>query len=252
MVQNEPTPVTIIVPCYNEEAGLHQLADSLTSFIGRCEGTYQVSLVIVDDGSTDNTWDLLQSLFGHQPFCRLVRFDSNRGISAALAHGSSVAETDIICTMDSDCTYDPGLFIEMIPLLQGNVGMVTASPYHRDGRTEQVSAARLLLSKGLSVLYRLVLYQKIATYTCCFRVYHRSALQAVKAKTSGFIGIAELAARLDHAGYGIVEYPAVLKSRRYGVSKMRTIETILGHLKLLAQFGWARMVNPRPPMQIQP
>lgn len=217
----------------------------------RYGSAYQFSLVIVDDGSTDNTRALLQSLFGGQAFCQLIRFDSNRGISAALAHGSSVAASDIICTMDSDCTYDPELFVEMIPLLQGDVCMVTASPYHRDGGTHHVSSMRLLLSRGLSILYRLVLYQNLATYTSCFRVYHRSALQAVEVNHRGFVGIAELAARLDHAGYKIVEYPAVLESRRSGVSKMRMIETIVGHLSLLAQLGWARMVNSRRPMRLR-
>ena len=215
--------------------------------MGRYGSIYEFSLVIIDDGSTDNTWALLQSVFGGQAFCQLIRFDSNRGISAALVHGSSVATTDIICTMDSDCTYDPELFIKMIPLLQGDVCMVTASPYHRDGGTRHVSPLRLLLSRGLSILYQLVLYQNLATYTSCFRVYLRSALLSIEVNHRGFVGIAEMAARLDHAGFRIVEYPAILESRRFGVSKMRTVDTILGHLGLLAQLAWARLVNlPRP------
>ncbi len=252
MTPTEQISATLVVPCYNEEPGLHRLEERISSLVKRYGSIYEFSLVIIDDGSTDNTWALLQSLFGGQAFCRLIRFDSNRGISAALAHGSSVAATDIICTMDSDCTYDPELFIEMIPLLQDDVCMVTASPYHRDGGTRHVSPVRLLLSRGLSILYQLVLYQNLATYTSCFRVYHRSALLAVEVNHRGFVGIAEIAARLDHAGFRIVEYPAILESRRSGVSKMRTFETILGHLGLLAELAWARLVNSRPPIGMRP
>jgi len=252
MTPPERLSATIIVPCYNEEPGLHHLQERLDSLMNRYGSIYEFSLVIIDDGSTDNTWALLQSLFGGRAFCRLIRFDSNRGISAALAHGSSVATTDIICTMDSDCTYDPELFIEMIPLLQGDVCMVTASPYHHDGGTRHVTPMRLLLSRGLSILYQLVLYQNLATYTSCFRVYHRSALLSVEVHHQGFVGIAEIAARLDHAGFRIAEHPAILESRRSGVSKMRTVETILGHLGLLARLAWARLVTLRRPRRMRP
>lgn len=247
MLPPEPLPVTIVVPCYNEEAGLHRLARRLAALIEHCRDRYRFSVIIVDDASTDDTWARLQSFFGHEPHCGLVRLDRNRGISAALTHGASLADTEIICTMDSDCTYDPELFVDMIPLLRGDVCMVTASPYHRDGGTQHVSAGRLLLSRGLSLLYRLVSYQKLATYTCCFRVYRRSSLASIEVGHDGFAGIAELAVRLDHAGRRIAEQPAVLKARCYGVSKMRIVENVLAHLGLLARLGWERWAGPKRP-----
>jgi len=248
MKQLPTQSVAIVVPCFNEQDGLPMLADRIDCLTERFGSDYDFSFVFVDDGSTDDTWTVLQSLFGAKQHCYLVRHDKNSGINAAISSGAARLDVDIICTMDSDCSYDPMMFGEMIPLLSDGVSVVTASPYHRDGRTEDVSAFRLLLSRGASILYRFVFHQKLATYTSCFRVYRRSALTAVHTEHRGFIGIAEVLARLDHAGYRIIEYPAVLRSRRHGASKLRLPRTIAGHLGLMTTLAFAKYfgrVQPR-------
>ena len=231
---------TIVVPCHNESLGLENLAARLEVLFDRCKDCYRFDAVIVDDGSTDDTWAIMQSLFGDHPAFRLLRLEAIRGIWAATAQGAALPGPDIVCTMDSDCSYDPILFAEMIPLLEGNVAMVTASPHHPEGEVRDVPWLRLLLSRGLSKLYRLVLRQKLSTYTSCFRVYQRSAIRAVEVREPGFVGIAEIAARLDQAGHRIVEFPAPLARRRYGVSKLRTVATIFGHLRLLMSLSLDR------------
>ena len=123
----------------------------------------------------------------------------------------------------------------MIPRLEEGVDLVTASPYHRNGRVLNVPAWRLSLSKGLSFLYRRVLHNKLATYTACFRVYRRSAVENLEVREGGFLGVAETLGRLDLAGARVVEHPAVLEVRMLGYSKMKVMRTILGHLRLLVR-----------------
>ena len=113
--------------------------------------------------------------------------------------------------------------------------MVTASPYHKDGGVRNVPEWRLFLSKGASFLYRRALRSKLDTYTSCFRVYRRSSVVDLKLGETGFLGVAELLGRLDLTGGKIVEYPAVLEVRLFGISKMKTARTIFGHLKLLSR-----------------
>jgi hypothetical protein len=110
--------------------------------------------------------------------------------------------------MDCDCTYDPHELAKMIPLLADGVDMVTASPYHEQGAVRNVPEWRLALSKTLSRCYRVVLHQRLATYTSCFRVYRRSALTGLTLRHEGFLGVAEMLGRLDLRGSRIVEYPA--------------------------------------------
>jgi hypothetical protein len=131
----------------------------------------------------------------------------------------------------------------MIPQLQGDVAMVTASPYHKEGRVLNVPAWRLSLSKGLSFLYRRVLNNRLATYTACFRVYRRSAVADLKLHHGGFLGVAETLARLDLGGAEVIEQPAVLEVRILGYSKMKILKTVRGHLGLLLEVATERWLG---------
>ncbi|MCY7376968.1 MAG: hypothetical protein LH472_13495 [Pyrinomonadaceae bacterium] len=112
--------------------------------------------------------------------------------------------------------------------------MVTASPYHKNGGVRNVPEWRLFLSKGASFLYRRVLRSKLDTYTSCFRVYRRSSVVNLPMTETGFLGVAEMLGRLDLSGGKIIEYPATLEVRLFGFSKMKTLRTVFGHLKLLS------------------
>ena len=132
----------------------------------------------------------------------------------------------------------------MIPLLTDGVDVVTASPYHPQGSVKNVARWRLFLSKGLSKLYRLVLRQKLYTYTSCFRVYRRQAAASIPIERGGFFGVTEMLGRLDLSGHRIVEFPATLEARILGRSKMKVLHTIVGHLSLLGQLIWLRLQRP--------
>jgi hypothetical protein len=162
-------------------------------------------------------------------------------VAAAILSGIGRAETEIVCSMDCDCTYDPHQLRSLIPMLTDGVDMVTASPYHREGLVRNVPRWRLFLSKSLSSMYRLVLHHRLATYTSCFRVYRRNAMLGLQVREGGFLGVAEMLGRLDLQGGRIVECPAVLEARLLGHSKMKTLRTILGHLRLLIRLGFARL-----------
>lgn len=233
--------VTVVVPCFNEELILPYLANTLRSVERALDAAYDLRFIFVDDGSTDATWASLQDLFGARPDCTVLRHRSNQGVAAAILTGIRDASTEIVCSIDCDCTYDPHQLGRLIPLLVPGVDMVTASPYHREGLVRNVPRWRLFLSKSLSALYRLVLTQQLATYTSCFRVYRRSALDGLKVHATGFLGVAEMLGRLDLAGARIVECPAVLEVRLLGRSKMKTIRTIAGHLRLLVKLVALRM-----------
>ncbi len=135
----------------------------------------------------------------------------------------------------------------MIPLLAEGVHLVTASPYHPDGKVRNVPGWRLFLSKSLSRLYRIVLHQQLFTYTSCFRVYRKSTAVAVDVQRPGFLGIAELLARVDLDGGRVVEYPTTLESRVLGRSKMKVVRTILGHVGLLTDILRLRVLGRAAP-----
>ncbi len=236
-------PITIVVPCFNEELILPYLAKTLKNVERSIRDRYDLRFIFVDDGSVDGTWAALRQIFGDRKDCIVERHATNEGVAAAILTGIDRAETEVVCSIDCDCTYDPLQLENLLPLLTDDVDMVTGSPYHSDGEVRNVPGWRLFLSKTLSEMYGFVLHQKLATYTSCFRVYRKSSVEELHIREGGFLGVAEMLGRLDLGGGCIVECPAVLEVRLLGRSKMKTLRTILGHLRLLARFGIMRLAG---------
>lgn len=237
------TDVTIVIPCYNEESSLPYLANTLNSVTAALSAQYTTKILFVDDCSTDKTYDVLQVLFGNDPTIDVVRHEVNRGVSAAILTGLAASKTEVVCSMDCDCSYDPHELVNMLPLLTENVSMVTASPYHRDGLVKNVPGWRLVLSRGLSAIYQRLLKQELATWTSCFRVYRRSQILDLPLKENGFLGTAELSAQLILNQRPIAEHPATLEVRLFGLSKMKTVKAIVSHLRLLTRIATSRFLG---------
>jgi dolichol-phosphate mannosyltransferase len=91
-----------------------------------------------------------------------------------------------------------------------------------------------------------VLHQKLATYTSCFRIYRRSSALRVPLAHGGFLGVAEFVGRLDLSGGRIVEYPTVLHVRVLGTSKMKILRVIAGHLGLVLRLAGQRITGRAP------
>ncbi len=245
------TPVSIVIPCYNEQESLPYLAKTLTSVESRLNDIgFTSELIFVDDRSQDDTLNVMHSLFGDRKNIQILQHEVNKGVAGGIMTGIRAARTELVCSIDCDCTFDPHELAKMIPLMKPDVDMVTASPYHKDGGVQNVPGWRLLLSKGASVLYRRVLRTKIASYTSCFRVFRRSSMVNINPTAPGFHGVPEMLGLLDLDGGKIVEFPTVLAVRLFGASKMNTLKTIVGTVKLLSHlamlrfFGKSRTIQP--------
>ena len=142
---------------------------------------YKIHFVLVDDAAPTTPGIWLPSNFARVPDCSMVRHPRK---SAAwprrLMTGIRSAPTEIVCSIDCDCSYDPSTLARMIPLIE-NADMVTASPYHPQGSVRNVPGWRLVLSKTLSRMYSGVLSERIHTFTSCCRVYRKSAVARPRA-----------------------------------------------------------------------
>ncbi len=241
-IQIPKSKISVVIPCYNESDALNYLSRTLKSVEEELnENGFEPNFIFVDDKSTDDTFDKLNKLFGDKNNFRILQHYENQGVAAGIMTGIKAAETEIVCSMDCDCTYDPHELVKMIPLLTDEIAMVTASPYHKKGGVRNVPEWRLFLSKGASWLYRRALNAKLSTYTSCFRVYRRTAMLDLDIKEKGFLGVAEMLGKLDLKGGKIIEYPAILEVRLFGISKMKTVRTVFGHLKLLSRLSNQRL-----------
>lgn len=222
----------IIVPLKDEATGIESLFTELRTVRERLADVAACEFVCVDDGSTDDTWRMLQRLQPTLPGTMLARHERNRGVAAAIRTGLLITDAELCASIDGDLSYDP---LELRPMLAqlATADLVTASPYHPRGGVRNVPAWRLRLSRSLSWAYRWLLSSPVHTWTACFRVYRRSAVLDLPLKHEGFLGTAELLVRLLRRGGRVSEHPCTLEARLFGVSKMKVLRTIRGHLGLL-------------------
>ncbi len=233
-------PVTVVVPVHNEQGGIEYLLRAMAKAAAALAPRHELRLLVVDDGSTDGTWDELEQAARAHPGLALVRHERNRGVGAAILTGIRAASTELVASVDCDCSYDPVELAAMLPMLE-RADLVTASPYHPQGRVANVPSWRLFLSRSLSRLYQRELRVGIHTWTSCFRAYRRSAVADIELERGGFLGVAELLVRVLRRGGRVVEHPATLERRLLGASKMKLMRTILGHLGLLWQVHRGRI-----------
>ncbi|MCS6964647.1 glycosyltransferase [Thermoflexus sp.] len=238
---------TLIIPCYNEAEGIPHLREALQPAIDRLMREGGVEVIFVDDGSTDGTGDLLRAAFADAPLVRILTHSRNRGLGAALRTGFQAARGEIVITTDSDGTYPFEEIPHLLRLMSEDVDVVTASPYHPGGGIEGVPPWRQLFSFGASFLYRLILRSSVRTYTALFRAYRRRVLEEISIEADGYVAVAEIMAKAIRRGFRIAEYPAVLRVRRFGHSKMKILRTILAHLQLMARLIRPERLSPPIP-----
>jgi len=217
--ENRTTPsvqlqgVSVVVPVYNERDCVSALMYALVDLDVQLNDKYRLDFILVDDGSSDGTAEMLREVVEKRSNFHMVHHAKNRGIAAAIHTGIRQSRNEIVVSIDADGSYDAMLIDEMTPLLTPQVGLVTASPYHPLGAVENVPWWRLWLSRRASGLYRLVMRTNLFCYTSCFRVYRRSQVIDLEPENAGFVGVAELLWKLDRQGSKIVEHPAVLRTR---------------------------------------
>ena len=232
--------ISLVVPCFNESDGLDQLVERLKTVRTAFSEQIDLQVVLVDDGSSDGTAEGLEQRFGHLDWAKVIRHLSNRGLAAAILTGINASSSELVASMDADCTYDPMQIMELWKVMGQETAIVTASPYHPLGLVEGVPAWRLLLSKTASFGYGWLTRTPVCTYTSCFRVYRRKWVAGMSLRNEGFVGIAEMLWDVSRRGGTIAEAPAKLTSRRIGFSKMKTLPVIMTHLQLMTRIALTR------------
>jgi len=211
--------LTIIIPCYNEQDNIHKICTKLRK-LGLKDNT-----LFVNDGSLDMTEQFIKA----RNFKQII-IPTNKGIGNAINQAMFHVKTKYTAILDCDMTYKPETILKMLKKI-GNADMITASPYHPEGKVKGVSKIRLLLSKTVSWFYMIKMNSNIHTWTAMVRIYKSFNIPYVE--NNGFISQAEIMIKMLKRGYKIKEYPTTLTTRKRGQSKMNLIKTIIEHIKLL-------------------
>jgi dolichol-phosphate mannosyltransferase len=224
--------LSILIPCYNEVEGIPNLFKKFSEALPAIEEHWNVELIFIDDGSTDGTTDAITQHFSTLDH-EVVVHPENRNLGAALRTGFSTASGDVVAILDSDCTYDPKVLVKMLVMLDDGADLVTASPYHPDGRVDGVPGYRLFLSKSLAWMLRVVMGTDNRTFSAMVRVYRREVIETVPVRHDNFVSQTQVMTEAIMKGFKVVDFPTTLAVRQFGASKMRVFSVIQAQVLFL-------------------
>jgi dolichol-phosphate mannosyltransferase len=237
--------IWVVLPAYNEEAGLPVLLDRIDEALTEEDLSYQV--VVVDDGSTDGTYEAALSASTRLPVI-VERHQVNAGLGATVRDGilrvcQQGKERDILVTLDADNTHTPGLIARMVRMIREGHHVVIASRYRPGSRVRGVPVLRRILSRGASLLMRILFPTRgVRDYTCGFRAYDLGALQRVVARgpdsffdQDGFQVMVDILLKLrKESDLVFGEVPLILRyDVKEGESKMQLGATVRKTLRVI-------------------
>jgi dolichol-phosphate mannosyltransferase len=250
-----PRRLRLLLPAFNEEGNLGDLlVDARDTFV-RWGGISDWGIVVVDDGSSDGTARVATSV----PDARvtLLPHGVNRGLGAAMRTGiehalATMADDDLLVSMDSDHTHPPELIPSMVALADEGADLVIASRYQPGAKIAGLVWWRRLISDAASLVFRVLFPCGARDYTCGYRVYRVGLLRWGSTRYGphflnqrGFSVMVDVLLKLRRHARRIAEVPLDLRyDRKRGASKMKVMRTIGTTLRLL---GRRFVGNPRGP-----
>ena len=219
--------ISVIVPLYNETESLPELAAWIRRVMEANGYTYEI--LMVDDGSTDGSWDTVLSLSKENPAIHGISFRRNYGKSAALYEGFAAAQGDVVITMDADLQDSPDEIPELYRMItEEGYDVVSGWKQHRQDN----KLTKNLPSKLYNWTARKVTGIKLHDMNCGLKAYKKEVVKSIEVYGEMHRYIPYLA---KNAGYGkIGEKPVHHQKRKYGVSKFGLERFVNGFLDLMS------------------
>jgi len=212
--------LSIVIPLYNEDESLPELCDWIVRVVN--ENNYSYEVILVDDGSTDDSWCVIEKISAGNPNIKGIKFQRNYGKSAALNEGFKAAKGDVIITMDADMQDSPDEIPELYSMIaEDKFDMVSGWKKKRfDNRL-----TKNFPSKIFNAAARAISGIKLHDFNCGLKAYRKKVVKSIEIYGEMHRNIPVLAkwAGFRKIGEKIVEH----RPRKYGVTK----------------FGWDRFIN---------
>ena len=221
----EKLDISVVVPLYNEDESLGELV----AWIDRVATTNKLSyeVIMVDDGSSDNSWEVVEKLSTQYSAIHGIRFARNYGKSAALYCGFEAAQGEVVFTMDADLQDSPDEIPEMRRMiLEEGLDMVSGWKKKRYD-----PAGKRLPSKFFNWTARIVSGIKLHDFNCGLKAYRRKVVKSIEVygEMHRYIPILAKHAGFKRIGEKVVQH----QERKYGVSKFGMERMIKGYLDLI-------------------
>ena len=240
--------LSVVMPCYNELTTVEPAIKRVLDL------PFVAELIVVDDGSTDGTRDVLATL--SEPRLRTVLQERNQGKGAALRTGFSLASSPFVAVQDADLEYDPAELERLLrPLLEGHADVVYGSRFLTSDAHRVLYYWHSLGNRALTTLSNMVTNLNLTDMETCYKVFRREVLEQIVIEEDRFGVEPELTAKVAALGCRIFEVGISYNGRSYAEGKkigwrdgMRAVVCI-GKYSAKARSGAApgRMPAGRPP-----
>lgn len=212
--------ISVVIPLYNEEESLPELVEWIDR-VCKANG-YTHEVIMIDDGSTDSSWEIVKRLSTQFPAVKGIRFQRNYGKSPALYMGFKAAEGNVVITMDADLQDSPDEIPELYQMIVRD-GFDLVSGWKKVRYDNAVT--KNLPSKLYNGVNRWLTGIKLHDMNCGLKAYKRKVIKSIEVygEMHRFIPVLAKHAGFKKIGEKVVQH----RARKYGTSK----------------FGWERFIN---------
>jgi len=206
--------VSIVIPCYNEVATLEQVVDSVLR-----SPMEPKEVIIVDDGSTDGTSELIRSEL-EQRVARVIFHETNQGKGAALRSGFAVASGDVVVVQDADLEYDPRDYDNLLtPIVEGKADVVYGSRFIGSEAHRVFFFWHYIVNRGLTLLSNVLTNLNLTDMEIGYKAFRREVLQKISIEENGFGFEPEITAKIARLNCRIYEVGVSYSGRTYADGK---------------------------------
>ena len=185
-LQNGKPLVSLVVPAYNEAAIVEKNLSALCQHMESIETNYRWEMVIVNDGSTDETGKLAEAFAKTRGNIQVLHHPRNFGLGQALRSAFSRCRGDYIVTVDVDLSYAPAYVGKLVEKMrENNSQVVAASPYMKGGKISNVPVLRRILSVSANRFLSVAARGNLSTLTGMVRAYDRKFLNKLSLRSTG-------------------------------------------------------------------
>jgi glycosyltransferase involved in cell wall biosynthesis len=227
--QASPLSLSVFFPAYNDAGTIASLV--ITALQSASKLTPHYEIIVVNDGSSDSTAQILDELARVYPQLKIVTHPVNRGYGGALRSGFSNASKDVIFYTDGDAQYDPSEIELLWPKMTPDVDLVNgykisrSDPWHR-----------IVIGRIYHHTVKLMFGLRVRDVDCDFRLLRRSIFERVRLEKNSGVICLEMMKKIQDAGFRIVEAPVHHYHRAHGQSQFfnfrRVVRTGIDVLKL--------------------
>ncbi len=209
--------LSVVIPCFNEAGTIEAIVEAV-----RANPIEQTELIVVDDGSTDGTVDVLRTkLEGRVD--RLICHDRNRGKGAALRSGFAVATGQIVLIQDADLEYDPRDYPRLLePILDGRADVVFGSRFAGGEPHRVLYFWPYVLNRLLTICSNICTNLNLTDMETCYKAFRTEVIRSFEIKANRFGIEPEITAKTAKGGWRIYEVPISYAGRTYNEGKKIT------------------------------